>query len=292
METTQLPWLLRVRFPQRARPDERLADALRHIAAESMSVAVETDLETDEIRLLARSEDDLEMAVIRLHHDFHLRPDTRAPEVIYREAVRSRSEIDNTFTGRVQGRPGFARIRLTVSPGDDNRLEIRTPVDAPSARFLDGVERGFRSILDRGPRQGFPVLGLHATLLEVETDDSSTPLAVEVATRQALFDAMRKSGIALMEPVMKVTVVATAKSIDAVAGDIVNRRGRVLSKLTSGDGCTIEAHIPLGNLFGYINNLRQMTSGAGTFTQLFSHFAEVPPPPGPDDFRPAIGMRV
>lgn len=91
---------------------------------------------------------------------------------------------------------------------------------------------------------------------------------------------------------MGVTVSAPGKSADAVAGDIVSRRGRVLSKRITADSCTIEAHIPLSNLFGYINNLRHMTSGAGTFTQRFSHFAEVPPSPGPDDFRPAIGMRV
>ena len=142
---------------------------------------------------------------------------------------------------------------------------------------MPGVEKGIKSVMDSGPLAGFPVIDFKVALLDGKYHDvDSSVLAFEIAARMAMREGLKKAGAKLLEPMMKVEVVSPEEYTGSVIGDLTSRRGQVTGQEQRGNAIAIAAFVPLANMFGYINNLRSMSSGRANFTMQFDHYEPVP----------------
>jgi elongation factor G len=159
--------------------------------------------------------------------------------------------------------------------------------------YIPGVEKGVQSVWDSGVLIGFPMVDTKVTLFDgaYHEVDSST-IAFEIAARTAMREGAAKAGVKLLEPIMDVEVVSPGDFVGGVIGDLNSRRGQIRSQEMRGNATVIRAHVPLARLFGYKSDLSSQTKGSGSYVMRFSHYAEVTRCDGPDDFRPAVGMRV
>jgi len=143
--------------------------------------------------------------------------------------------------------------------------------------YIPGVDKGIRSVMDSGPLAGFPVIDFKVALIDGAYHDvDSSVLAFEIASRAAMREGLKKAGVKLLEPIMKVEVVTPDEYTGNVIGDLTSRRGQVHGQDSRGNAVVINAYVPLANMFGYINNLRSMSSGRAQFTMQFDHYEPVP----------------
>ncbi len=145
--------------------------------------------------------------------------------------------------------------------------------------YLDGelAEKGIKSVMDSGPLAGFPVIDFKVALVDGKFHDvDSSVLAFEIAARMGMREGMRQAGAKLLEPIMKVEVVTPEEYTGNIIGDLTSRRGQVQGQEPRGNAIAIDSFVPLANMFGYINNLRSMSSGRANFTMQFDHYEPVP----------------
>jgi len=143
--------------------------------------------------------------------------------------------------------------------------------------FVPAVEKGIKSVAESGVLAGFPVIDFKATLLDGDSHDvDSSSMAFEIAARAAFREVAPKAGVKLLEPIMRVEVVAPEDFVGSVMGDLNSRRGQVTGTDRRGNAQVINAMVPLANMFGYVNNLRSMTQGRAQYTMHFDHYAQVP----------------
>jgi elongation factor G len=143
--------------------------------------------------------------------------------------------------------------------------------------YIPGVEKGINSVMDSGPLAGFPVIDFKVALLDGAYHDvDSSVLAFEIAARAAMREGLKKAGAKLLEPIMKVEVVTPEEYTGGIIGDLTSRRGQMQGQDSRGNANVITAMVPLANMFGYINNLRSMSSGRAQFSMTFDHYDTVP----------------
>jgi len=190
----------------------------------------------------------------------------------------------------------FARVKLIfepLPPGSGFVFEDEIFGGSIPKEFIPGVEKGIKSVMNSGPLVGFPVIDFKVSLIDGAYHDvDSSELAFEIAARAAFREASEKVAMKLLEPIMKVEVVAPEDYVGTVIGDLNSRRGMVLGQEMRDDATVIRAMAPLANMFGYVNNLRSATQGRANYGMQFDHFVPVEPTPPDDVFPPAIGMRV
>jgi len=143
--------------------------------------------------------------------------------------------------------------------------------------YVPAVEKGIRQIAASGVLAGFPVIDFKVTLYDGAYHDvDSSALAFEIAARAAFREVAPKAGAKLLEPIMRVEVVAPEEYVGDVMGDLSSRRGQLTGTEPRGNAQVINAMVPLANMFGYVNNLRSMTQGRAQYTMTFDHYAQVP----------------
>ena len=143
--------------------------------------------------------------------------------------------------------------------------------------FIPGVEKGLEASRETGVLAGFPVIDFKVALIDGAFHDvDSSVLAFEIAARAGMREGLKKAGAKLLEPIMKVEVVTPEEYTGSIIGDLTSRRGMVRGQDSRGNANVIDAMVPLANMFGYINNLRSMSSGRAVFTMQFDHYEAVP----------------
>merc|ERR1712065_129476 len=169
----------------------------------------------------------------------------------------------------------FAEVKMIITPtepGEGYSFESRIVGGAVPKEYIPGVEKGINSVMDSGPLAGFPVIDFKEALIDGKFHDvDSSVLAFEIAARMGMREGMKKAGAKLLEPVMKVEEIT-----GGIIGDLTSRRGQVSGQEPRGNAIAIDAFVPLANMFGYINNLRSMSSGRAQFTMQFDHYDPVP----------------
>src|SRR5213079_1001318 len=164
----------------------------------------------------------------------------------------------------------FARVKIIAEPlppAGGFMFENQIIGGSVPEEYVPGVEKGLESVLGSGVLAGFPVVDLKVTLIDGAYHDvDSSALAFEIASRAALREALREGGSVLLEPIMKVEVVTPEEYTGSVIGDLNSRRGHIQGQDMRGNANVINAMVPLGNMFGYVNQLRSMTQGRATFT--------------------------
>ncbi len=266
--------------PKTKADQEKMSQGLQRLAAEDPSFRVETDMESGQTIMKGMGELHLDILVDRLKREFKVEANIGAPQVAYRETIGH--EIEHTYTHKKQsgGSGQFAEVKLVIAPtepGEGYSFESRIVGGAVPKEYVPGVEKGIKSVLDSGPLAGFPVIDIKAALVDGKFHDvDSSVLAFEIASRMCMREGLRRAGAKLLEPIMKVEVVTPEDYTGSIIGDLTSRRGQVTGQDSRGNAIAIAAFVPLANMFGYINQLRSMSSGRAQFTMQFDHYDPVP----------------
>ena len=266
--------------PKTKADQEKMSAGLQRLAAEDPSFRVETDIESGQTIMKGMGELHLDILVDRLKREFKVEANIGAPQVAYRETIGH--EIEHTYTHKKQsgGSGQFAEVKLIISPtepGEGYSFESRIVGGSVPKEYIPGVEKGIQSVMDSGPLAGFPVIDFKVALIDGKFHDvDSSVLAFEIAARMGMREGMRKAGAKLLEPIMKVEVITPEEYTGNIIGDLTSRRGQVQGQENRGNAIAINAFVPLANMFGYINNLRSMSSGRAQFTMQFDHYEPVP----------------
>ena len=282
LETMSFPTpVIEIAVEPRTKADqEKMSQGLARLAAEDPSFKVETDLESGQTIMKGMGELHLDILIDRLKREFKVEANIGAPQVAYRETISRKAEVDHTHKKQTGGSGQFARVKIEIEPteqGEGYSFESLIVGGSVPKEYVPGVEKGIQSVLDSGPLAGFPVIDLKARLLDGAYHDvDSSVLAFEIASRAAMRDVIRKAGPRLLEPIMKVEVVTPEDYTGSVIGDLTSRRGHVTGQEARGNAVVINAFVPLANMFGYINQLRSMSSGRAQFTMQFDHYEPVP----------------
>jgi elongation factor G len=266
--------------PKSKADQEKMGMALARLAAEDPSFRVHTDVESGQTIMKGMGELHLDILVDRMKREFKVEANIGAPQVAYRETISKAAEIDYTHKKQSGGSGQFARIKLLIEPtqpGEGFSFESKIVGGSVPKEYVPGVEKGIKSVMDSGPLAGFPVIDFKVALIDGAYHDvDSSVLAFEIAARAGMREGLKKAGAKLLEPIMKVEVVTPEEYTGGIIGDLTSRRGQMQGQDSRGNANVITAFVPLANMFGYINNLRSMSSGRAQFTMLFDHYEAVP----------------
>jgi len=257
-----------------------LLKALERLAIEDPSFSLKTDGETGQTVISGMGELHLEIIVDRLVREYNLRASVGQPQVAYHEAITKAAEAEGRFEHAIGGRGLFAQVKLRVEPGQERSgVTFRNLASVRSVprEYVVAVERGARTALARGAVSGFPIGDAAVTLLDgAHHPLDSNEMAFQIATAQAIADAVAQAGPILLEPVMSLDVVVPDQYIGAVVGNLSARRARIVGIEPRGGAQAVTSEVPLSSMFGYSTDVRSLTQGRATFTMQFLRFSPVP----------------
>ncbi len=263
-----------------ANRDERdkLGLGLNRLISEDPTLHIQIDPETGQSVLAGMGELHLEMAKEKLENDLGIQIAFGRPQVAYRETIRSSKQVLVRHRKQGGGPGQFADVEIRLEPmprGAGFEFASEITGGAIPAEFITGVEKGIQKAMQNGILDGHPVVDVKATLLDGATHpNDSSILAFEIASAQAFREAMAEASPVILEPLMKVHVTTPIDHIGDVIGDLNRRRGMIETQEERGNATVIESAVPLAALFGYINDLRSLSSGRASFTMEFDHYAE------------------
>lgn len=264
---------------------DRLGVGLNKLAEEDPTFRVKTDEDSGQTIISGMGELHLEIIVDRLKREFKVEVNQGAPQVAYKESITGSVEHREVYKKQTGGRGKFADIKFTVGPVDPDHDAAKNPLQFVNEitggniprEFIPAVEKGFKASLSNGVLAGYPLVGMKVVL----TDGSyhavdSDALSFEICARNAYREALPKCKPTLLEPIMKVEVLTPEQNMGDVVGDLNRRRGQIEGMDSKGNSQVIKAKVPLSEMFGYVTQLRTLTSGRATSTMEFSHYAEAP----------------
>ena len=259
---------------------EKMGIALSKMIQEDPSFYVETDEESGETIMKGMGELHLDIKVDILKRTHGIDVDVGKPQVAYRETITQRVEDTYTHKKQTGGSGQFAKIDYVIEPGEvGSGYEFESTVTGGNVprEFWPAVEKAFGVSMEEGTLAGFPLLDVKVTLTDggFHAVDSSA-IAYELAAKAAYRQSVPKAKPQLLEPVMKVDVFTPDDHVGDVIGDLNRRRGMIKSQEAGLTGVRVKADVALAEMFGYIGDLRTMTSGRGQFSMEFSHYAPCP----------------
>ncbi len=259
---------------------EKMGIALGKMVKEDPSFHVETDRDSGEIIIKGMGELHLDIKVDILKRTHGVDVKVGKPQVAYRETISSRVEDSYTHKKQTGGSGQFARIDYIVEPGEEGSgfvFESKITGGNVPREFWPAVEKGFKTSMNEGVLAGFPVLDVKITLTDgaAHSVDSSA-IAFEIAAKAAYRQSIPKATPKLLEPIMKVDVFTPEDQVGDVIGDLNRRRATIKSQEAGTTGIRVKADAPLSEMFGYIGDLRTITSGRGQFSMEFSHYSTCP----------------
>ena len=260
---------------------ESMTIALGKLSEEDPTFTVRSDHETGQTVISGMGELHLEIIVDRLKREFGVEINQGAPQVNYKEAIRSTVQHREVFKKQTGGRGKFADIIVEIGPADEGvtGLQFIDQVKGGNVprEYIPAVEKGFKSAMANGVLAGFEVPSLKVTLLDGSFHPvDSDALSFEICARMAFRHALPKANPILLEPIMSLEVVTPEEYMGDVIGDLNKRRGQITNMDSKGNARIVKAKVPLAEQFGYVTILRTITSGRATSTMEFSHYAELP----------------
>jgi elongation factor G len=260
---------------------DKLGIALGKLAEEDPTFRVKTDQETGQTVISGMGELHLEIIIDRLRREFKVECNQGAPQVAYREAITGTIEHREVYKKQSGGRGKFADIKVVISPADEGQTGLQFVNEivggAIPKEFIPAVQNGFEAAMTNGVLAGYPMTNLKVRLIDgsFHAVDSDS-LSFEICGRTAFREALPKSKPVLLEPIMKVEVITPEENMGDVMGDLNRRRGQLQGMDTRAGAQVIKAKVPLSEMFGYVTQLRTITSGRATSTMEFDHYAEAP----------------
>ena len=260
---------------------EKLNIALAKMAEEDPTFSYHYSDETGQMIICGMGELHLDIILDRLSREQNIDCTKGRPQVAYKEALTKTITYREIYKKQTGGHGKFADIEFEIGPADDgvSGLQFINQIkggDIPT-EFIPYVEKGFKNAMQNGIVLGYPLNSMKVRLFDGSSHPvDSDSLSYEIAASVGFREASKMAGPVLLEPVMKIEVVIPNEYVGDVTGDLNQRRGQVINMETKGGAQIVNAEAPLSEMFGYINSLRNMTSGRGTFTMEFGHYA-VPP---------------
>jgi len=266
--------------PKDKAASEKLGVALGKMIAEDPSFLVSTDEESGETILMGMGELHLDIKIDILKRTHNVEVVVGKPQVAYRETITQRLEDSYTHKKQSGGSGQFGKIDYVIEPGEVGSgwsFESKVTGGNVPREFWPAIEKGFKMMLAEGVLAGYPVEDISITLMDgaFHPVDSSA-IAFELAAKGGYRQSMPKAGPQLMEPIMKVDVFTPEDHVGDVIGDLNRRRGMIKSQEPTVTAVRIKGEVPLAEMFGYIGDLRTMTSGRGQFSMEFSHYNACP----------------
>ncbi len=266
--------------PKSKADQEKLSKALMALSQEDPTFRVHTDQETAQTILSGMGELHLEVLVDRMLREFNVDASVGKPQVAYRETITK--EVTTTYTHKKQtgGSGQFAEVEIDVRPAqpgegytfDDNISGGRIPKE-----YIPAVDAGIKEAMTSGVLAGFPVVDIQVELNDGKFHDvDSSDMAFKIAGTMAFKEAARKARPALLEPIMAVEVVTPDNYLGGVVGDLNSRRGQVQGTEQRGNNQVVNALVPLSEMFGYVGDLRTMSSGRANYSMQFDSYQQMP----------------
>jgi elongation factor G len=266
--------------PKTKADQEKMAIALNTMAIEDPSFRVSVDSESGETILKGMGELHLDIKVDILKRTYGVEANVGQPQVAYRETLARPADVDYTHKKQSGGTGQFARVKLRLEPnetGKGNEFATEIVGGTVPKEYIPGVEKGVTSVWDNGVLIGFPIVDTKVTLYDGAFHEvDSSAIAFEIATRAAMKEGCEKGGVKILEPIMDVEVVTPGDFVGGIIGDINGRRGQIRDQQMRGNATVIRAYVPLANMFGYVSQLRSMSTGRASYTMQFAHYADVP----------------
>ena len=259
---------------------EKFGAALGKMVRADPSLKLETDRETGQTILRGMGELHLDVTLDRMRTEFNVEGVMGEPQVAYRETITKPIQENYVHKKQTGGSGQFAEVWIKFEPlerGSGFVFEDQTVGGSVPREYVPSVEKGLRMQMEDGVLARFPTVDFKATLVDGSYHDvDSNALTFEIAAKAAFREAMKKASPILLEPVMKVEVVTPGDYLGDVIGDINRRRGSIQDQLERGANIAVVATVPLSEMFGYIGQLRAMSSGRASYTMEFSHYDPVP----------------
>ncbi len=260
---------------------ERLSKGLSALAEEDPTFHVSVDQETGQTIISGMGELHLEIIQDRLKREFGVSARVGNPQVAYTETIHTSSgPVEGKFVRQSGGRGQYGHVVIEMEPLPDGKgfvFEDRIVGGAIPREFIPAVQKGLQEAATAGVLGGYRVVGVKVKLVDGSYHEvDSSEMAFRIAASMAFKEAMKKAHPVLMEPIVEVEVVLPEEYLGEVMGDLVARRGKVVSMDIRGNGRVIKALVPLAEMFGYATDLRSMTSGRAVYSMQFSHYEEVP----------------
>jgi len=266
--------------PKTKADQDKMAIALQRLGEEDPTFRVSSDEESGQTRIAGMGELHLEVIVDRMLREFKVQANVGRPQVSYRETIRKSVKGEGRFVRQTGGKGQYGHAVITLEPLDrGGGVEFESKIVGGSVprEYFKPIEQGIRDALAGGIVAGFPVIDLKATLIDGSFHEvDSSEMAFKIAGSMAAKDGVSKADPAILEPVMKVEVVAPEEFMGDVIGNLNSKRGHMDGVDERGSSRVIGAHVPLAEMFGYATELRSMTQGRATYSMEFSRYSEVP----------------
>jgi elongation factor G len=265
----------------------KMSKGLSRFQREDPTFHVYTDEESGETRIAGMGELHLEIYVERLKREYGANVEVGAPQVNYRETIRSEANFDYTHKKQTGGSGQFGQVVGALKPladeskdTEDQIFKFHNEIKGGSipTEFIGACEKGFQDVMDKGPLAAFPLINCEVFLRDGKSHDvDSSDMAFRIAARQAMRQAVKAAQPVLLEPIMKVEVTTPDEYQGSVIGDLSSRRGMIQGSETDPNGeVIINAHVPLAEMFGYSSDLRSMSAGKATYTMEFAKYQDCP----------------
>jgi len=260
---------------------DKMGIAIAKLVEEDPTLHVSTDHETGQTILRGMGELHLEIIIDRMRREFKVEINQGAPQVAYKESLTKSTEHREVFKKQSGGRGKFADIVFELSPREDGKLglefENKIVGGVIPKEFIPSIQKGFEEAMKNGVLAGFPVESMKVRLFHGSFHDvDSDALSFELAARQGFKEASKNAGAKIMEPIMSVEVLTPEEYTGPVTGDLNRRRGMMKGMDSKMGAQVIKADVPLSELFGYVTDLRTLSSGRATASLTFSHYEFVP----------------
>ncbi len=265
--------------PKSKDDQDKMALALQKLSEEDPTFRATTDHETGQTIIAGVGELHLDIIIDRMKREFGVEANVGNPQVAYRETIKQKGDCEGKYIKQSGGRGQYGHVWVEFEPNPGKGYEF---VDAivggvVPREYIPVVDKGLQEAMESGILAGYPVIDVKATLHDGSYHDvDSSEMAFKVAASLALKEAKNKCNPVILEPIMSVEVTVPDEFLGTVMGDITARRGRPMGQRSRGNALSIDAMVPLSEMFGYVTSLRSNTQGRGNFSMKFDHYEEVP----------------
>ncbi|MBK1648661.1 elongation factor G [Rhabdochromatium marinum] len=267
--------------PTKRGDEQKLTDALHKLEAEDPCFHVEHNAAANETVMRGLGELHLKVLMRRLAEQFHVEVETRPPKIPYRETISAKAEGHHRHKKQTGGAGQFGEVYLRVEPLDQGEgfdfIDATVGGSIPG-QFIPSIEKGIRQVMEEGAVAGYPMQDIRVTVYDGKFHPvDSKDIAFVTAGRKAFIEAVEQAKPVVLEPVVKIRIVAQDSAMGDLAGDLSSRRGRINGSETKTLGrVLIDGEVPLAELEGYESRLKSLTGGEGTYGIELSHYASVP----------------
>ena len=266
--------------PKTKAGQEKMTTGLIKLAEEDPTFKTYTDEETGQTIIAGMGELHLEIIVDRLLREFKVEANVGAPQVAYKETIKKKVDQDTKYARQSGGKGQYGHCKITVEPNESGKgYEFVNAIvgGAIPKEYIPAIDAGIRGAMNAGVMAGFPVVDVKVTLYDGSYHEvDSSEMAFKIAGSMAFKDACRKADPTLLEPMMKVSVIAPDEYLGTVIGDLNSRRGQIQGQENRSGATQVDALVPLANMFGYATDLRSSTQGRGQYSMEPHSYVEIP----------------